>query len=339
MSRPETTGTQRAAAFLLSLDEQARSRVLGSMEAELALSVAAAMRDVDPELCGSAAIEELTGELARAAHTGEVVRSQDNDELLAILEASFGTERAQEMVREIEERHRRAQPFEFIEAYQPLQVVSVLANESPGVMALLMAHVAPSFSAAVLSRYEPQAAFEVVKRMTQIDPPHIDTLLQIADQLKARFEREASAVVLRDRSDSLRTIADLLTFSQTATEKAVLEGLEEHDDSVAKEIREFMFTWTDLADIDKRAMQKILAAVDTRTLSMALKACQPDVLSNIESNLSVRVKEMVADERELAGAVPFAEVQAARNEILTAVRTLMETGEFSPARAGQELVT
>ena len=47
---------------------------------------------------------------------------------------------------------------------------------------------------------------------------------------------------------------------------------------------------------------------------------------------------MVMDERELAGAVPMTEVLQMRGEVMKAVRDLMESGEFRPARAGEDLV-
>ena len=100
-----------------------------------------------------------------------------------------------------------------------------------------------------------------------------------------------------------------------------------------------MFTWDDLATIDRRAMQKILASVETQTLSLALKGSSQEVEANIMENLSSRVRDMVADERELAGSVPLADVQAARSEIMGAVRALMDAGDFTPARAGQEMVS
>ena len=104
-------------------------------------------------------------------------------------------------------------------------------------------------------------------------------------------------------------------------------------------IREFMFTWEDLATVDKRGMQKILASVETRTLSIALKGSSKAVEDNVMANLSARVREMVTDERELAGAMSVTEVQMCRDEVLKAVRGLMESGEFRPSRAGDELVS
>jgi flagellar motor switch protein FliG len=100
-----------------------------------------------------------------------------------------------------------------------------------------------------------------------------------------------------------------------------------------------MFTWENLADLDKRAMQKVLASIDTKTLAISLKGSTAPVEENIMNNLSSRVRDMIKDERETAGPMSMADVLVARNEVMKAVRTLMESGEFRPSRAGEELVT
>ena len=56
-------------------------------------------------------------------------------------------------------------------------------------------------------------------------------------------------------------------------------------------------------------------------------------------NLSSRVRDMVAEERELAGAMPMTDVTAARDEIMTNIRAMIEAGEFRPNRGGDELVS
>ena len=215
----------------------------------------------------------------------------------------------------------------------------MLGGESPAVVALVMAHIAPSVSAEVLAQFSEDEALDIVKRMANINPPGIETMLAIADDLQDRLVVEASMPPPPDPADSIKSVADLMNFSGSEVEKAVLGGLEEEDEEMAGQVREFMFTWEDLAAIEKRAMQKVLASVDTRTLSMSLKGCSPQVEDNIMTNLSSRVREMVVDERELTGAVPLSEVIAARNEVMLAVRGLMDSGEFSPARAGEELVS
>jgi flagellar motor switch protein FliG len=130
----------------------------------------------------------------------------------------------------------------------------------------------------------------------------------------------------------------MLNFTRQDIERSILEHLEKEDEEMAAQIRENMFTWADLGDVDKRSMQKILASVDTHTLALALKACALEVEANVLSNLSSRVQEMVAEERELAGLVPMSEVLGARAEIMRAVHALIDAGEFKPSRGGEELV-
>jgi flagellar motor switch protein FliG len=142
-----------------------------------------------------------------------------------------------------------------------------------------------------------------------------------------------------DPARRLQSVAQILNNSAPEMEKKVIEALAQSDEKVANELREKLFTWEDIATLNRRAMTKILGTVDTKTLSVALKGCSKAVEQNILSNLSSRVREMVLEERELAGAMPLADVKLARDEVLKSIRALIESGEFRPNRGGEELVS
>lgn len=334
----EVTGAQKVAAFLLSLDKDVSAKIMRTLDPKVVPDIAEAMTELDPELCKVESVDAIWGDIASTVGMRTGVRPQDDFELHEILASTFGSEDADRVLRDIHTRRRKEQPFGFLDAYQAEIIARVMQDESPAIVSLILAHVSPAVSASVLGVFDEEKALDIVKRMTAIHPPAIETMLAIADDLQDRLRHMASLPAPPDPTESLRTIADLLNYSATDLEHSVLAGLEEVSEEMAGQVREFMFTWDDLAAIEKRSMQKILASVDTRTLSMALKACPPAVEKNVMDNLSKRVREMVADERELLGAVPFSEVVVSRNEILTAVRALMDAGEFAPARAGEELV-
>lgn len=339
--KPETlaSGSQRAAAFLLSLDKETSAKVMRGLDPKVVSKIAEAMTDLEPDLCSADAVDSLYRALARTLHQKAGVRPQDNYELFDLLESSYGPDEAKRVIDEIQARRRREQPFAFLEAAPTNLVARVLKEESPAVVALVLSHVAPATSADVLGAFEEDTTLEIVKRMTNVTPPGIETMLGIADDLQTRV-REASMVPApRAQEDSLRTVADMLNFAEAEIENSVLTRLEEEDGETAGSVRDLMFTWDDLAAIDKRAMQKILASIDTKTLSIALKASPEPVFDNVMNNLSSRVRDMVIDEKELLGAMPFSEVLQSRAAIMGAVRGLMDSGEFSPARASDELVT
>lgn len=332
------SGAQRAAAFLLSLEKDRSAEVMRALDPKVVSKIAEAMTHLEPGLCSVDAIDELYRDLARTFHQRTGVRPQDDFELFALLDSSYGADEAERVISEINARRRREQPFAFIEQIPGPLAARVLKEESPAVVALVLSHVAPSISADVLGAFDEETTLEIVKRMTNVTPPGIETMLTIADDLQDRIRAASLVPAPRAQEDSLRTVADMLNFSEAEIENAVLTRLEEEEAEMASQVRELLFTWDDLATIEKRAMQKILASIDTKTLSIALKACPEGVFENIMNNLSSRVRDMVLDEKELLGPMPFSDVLQARVEIMAAVRALMDSGDFSPARASEELV-
>ena len=332
-------GYQKVAAFLLSLNSDVSAKVMRGLDPKVIDGVASAMTELSPDLCTPKSVDGLYSDLARTIYQREGVRSQDDHELADILSQSYGEDEANRVLRDIRDRRRREQPFAFLDQFQPEVVARVLGEESPSIVSLILAHSSPTVSAAVLNVFEEEQTLEIVKRMTSIEPPGIETMLIIADDLAVRMREAERMPPPPDPTETLRTIADLLTHSKGTVEQTVLEGLAAFDETIAGQVKEFMFTWADLGAVDKRSMQKILSTVDTRSLSIALKASPPDVEENIMTNLSSRVRDMVADERDLAGPMSMAEVQISRNEILASVRALVESGEFEPVRAGEEMVS
>ncbi|MFZ5618403.1 MAG: FliG C-terminal domain-containing protein [Pseudomonadota bacterium] len=125
-----------------------------------------------------------------------------------------------------------------------------------------------------------------------------------------------------------------MNYLTQESESALTETLQESDEPLFKAIDEKRVTMDDLISIDKKAMQKILAGIDTRVLTVALKGASKEVEQSILENVSKRSRESILEERDLLGALPVAEVQAARMELLNQVRVLMKSGELKIRRAG-----
>ncbi|MDZ4774729.1 MAG: FliG C-terminal domain-containing protein [Planctomycetota bacterium] len=332
------SGAQKVAAFLLSLDKSAAAAVLKSLDPRVVSEVASAMTELDPKLLDRAAVDALYTELSKTLHTPSKPRAAADGELSTLLESSIGKDKSKSVLNEIVERRRHERPFARIEKMPSAVVGRALREESTAVAALVLAHLEPKFSAEILAAFEPDAAVDVVKRMSQIVPPGFDTLATVADSVEARVTIVGARPSPIEPKERLKTIAQMLSLSQKEVERAVLEGLEDTDQEMVGTIREFMFTWDDLASLDKRGMQKVLSSVETRSLAIGLKGSRPEVEANIMNNLSTRVKAMIVDERELAGALPMIEILASREIIMKAVRGLLESGELSSSKAGEELV-
>jgi flagellar motor switch protein FliG len=341
MSDSGTThaGTHKVAAFLLSLEKEVATGILKHLRDDVLIEVAQAMTEFDPEVFKDQGIDGVWRDLALAVNGPKRLESSDEQGLSEMLGAALGPQRAELLLEQIHARRLQERPFLSLEEVSADRLGRVLQVESAAVTALVLAHLEPSVSATVLSAFETELALDVVSRMASLTPPGFDTLQAIAADISARIESLGTTTSSGGPEERLRTIAEMLGFVKEDVELAVLDGLSEQDDDIASEIREFMFTWDDIATIDKRSMQKVLGSVDTRALSVSLKGSNPAVEANVMANLSARVRDMVGEERELAGAMPMSEVLAARNEIMLAVRKLMESGDFRPSRQGEDLVS
>jgi len=337
MKSQDLRGDQRVAAFLLSLDRDQAAELMSRLDPEVVPAVAKAMLELDETFSDPESVDSLYTEVARDLHTRYGVDCAPVDSLNELLDKSFGDERGAEVAREIESRRLAERPFAMVEEASPVSIAAALSEESISIVAVILAHMTPAVAAEVLGRMEEARGLEIVQRMANLEPIQPGTLASLSQHLVTRVG-DHEETRLTEGPARVQSIAEMLNFTRQDVERSILENLEKEDEEMAAEIRESMFTWSDLGDVDKRSMQKILAAVDTRTLALALKACDPEVEANVLSNLSTRVQEMVAEERELAGLVPMTEVHASRAEVMRAVHALIDAGEFKPSRGGEELV-
>jgi len=331
-------GVQRVAALLLSLEPAQATAILKSMPPELVTRVAQAMVDLDPRLTKKGVLEELLRELARGLNRPRAVAACDAEHLKKLLGDAFGKQ-SDELLRSIHERRLSTRPFLELERHAPANLARVLKQESNAVAALVLAHLEPVQTAQVLKLYEQEVALDIVRRMVQLEAPSPALVRTIAADLSQRLASAPLPSPTSDPEKRLKSVAAILNSSAPEMEKKVIETLAQADEKIANELREKLFTWDDIATLNRRAMTKILGTVDTKTLSVALKGCLPAVEQNILANLSSRVRDMVLEERELAGAMTMADVKIARDEILKSIRALIESGEFRPNRGGEELVS
>jgi flagellar motor switch protein FliG len=331
-------GYQRVAAFLLSLEPAVASSILKGMSPDVVTKVAQAMVDLDPRLSKQGVVEELVRELARGLHRPRAVSACDADHLKKLLGDAFGKQ-ADELLRQIQEKRLASRPFLELERRTPEELARVLRDESAAVAALVLAHLDPNQTALVLKLFPEESALDIVRRMVQLEPPSPQLVRSVASDLAQRLASAPLPAPGADPARRLQSVARILNSSAPTMEKKVIEALAQSDEKVANELREQLFTWEDIATLNRRAMTKILGTVDTKTLSIALKGCSQSVEQNILANLSSRVREMVLEERELAGAMPITDVKLARDEVLKNIRALIESGEFRPSRGGESLVS
>ena len=330
------TGAEKAAILLLKLGHEHSAKVLkllGENEvtqvtAEIVKAGSVRKEDTD------AAINEFATMIVANDHiaTGGVAMAKQ------LLEASLGEQRATEILDNLRVSLVKA-PFEFLRHADARQVLNFLSGEHPQTIALVLAHMHPDASSMVLGGLPEELQRDVSIRIATLDQAAPDVIPQVEAMLERRLSSVLKTSSDTSTADGVQTLIDILNRSDRATERSIFEGLEEHDEELADEVRSRMFVFEDIVSLDDRAIQLILRQVDAKELATALKGVRAEVKAKILKNMSERAAQNLEEEIVLLGAVRMKTVEEAQGGIVRVIRALEESGQVVVSRGTDEYVS
>jgi len=324
------TGKQKAAIFCINVGAEQSARILKYLrddEIEILTVEIAQARKVSAEVR-----DEVLREFVGVATAEQHIRTGGIDYAREILEKSVGEHRAREILQRLTASLRK-RPFDAVRRTDPSQIAGFLANEHPQTIAVVMAHLVPEQAAIVLGSLSPERQADVVKRVSTIDK----TSPEMLRELERVLERKMSALVTQESTvaGGLAWAVDVLNRVDRATERGILEILNQQDPELATEIQQRMFLFDDIIKLDDRTVQRILREVDMiKDLPLALKGSTDEVWRKLQSNLSKRAYEALKESVEFIGPVRIRDVEEAQTKIVGVIRRLEEKGELQITRGG-----
>jgi flagellar motor switch protein FliG len=216
-------------------------------------------------------------------------------------------------------------------------VLSFIQDEHPQTIALVMAHMPPEQAAMVMGGLAESLQREVACRLATMDR----TAPDVIEHVERVLERKLSSVLQPGEltvAGGVQSLVDILNRSDRATERLILEGLERNDPDLADEVRQRMFVFEDITQLDDRSIQLILRQVDNKDLAIALKGVGQNVRDKILRNLSERAAANLNEEIGLLGPVRLKQVEEAQGAIVRIIRALEESGQLVLSRNSDEFV-
>jgi flagellar motor switch protein FliG len=328
------TGTQKAALVLLEMGTERSAKVMRMLrETEVTeiTSEIARMRSVD-----SRVVDDVVAEFDAMHHARESVTAGGIDMARQLLEKSLGSQRAAEILERVMATMVHV-PFEFLRQADPRQVLGFIQDEHPQTVALVLAHMSSKSAAMVLGGLPEDIQLQVAQRLALMDR----TSPEVIEQVEKQLERKLSTVLQpteMSTAGGVQSLVDILNRSDRGTERIILEGLERADETLADEVRQRMFLFTDIGGLDDRSVQLILRQVDTKQLAIALKGVDQSVRQKIVNCMSERAGQNLVEEIELLGAVRLKQVEEAQSGIIRVIRALEESGQLVLTRSADEFV-
>jgi flagellar motor switch protein FliG len=331
----ELAGTQRAAILLMSLGEQDAANLLKQLDAREVQKLGIAMaelkevsRDQMTSVLGTF-IGVVDGKADIASGSTEYVRR--------VLTQAVGKQKT-DMLLDRVSTGQTGQGIEALKWMEAKAVAQIISGEHPQIAAIVLSHLEPDQSASILPLLADDMRTEVLMRIASLNEVPQSALTEL-DQL---VEKQANATpppaALR-RIGGARTVANILNAMEKDKSGEELGKIEKSDGEMHQQIKDLLFIFDNLLDVDDRGIQALLREVGSDTLAVALRGAEPDVQDKILRNMSKRAAEILKDDMEARGPVKLTDVEAAQKEIVVIAQRLAEEGTISlGGKGGSEFV-
>jgi flagellar motor switch protein FliG len=327
----EFNGRQKAAIFLVSVGSEISAEIfkyLREDEIETLTFEIARMETIEPEQK-----DEVLQEFQELMMANQFITTGGIDYARELLEKSLGSQKAIDIINRLTSS-LQVRPFDFIRRTDPAHLLNFIQQEHPQTIALILAYLEPNKSSIILQNLPNEIQHDVARRIATMDRTSPEVLREVERVL----EKKLSTLSSEDYTTAggVGNIVEILNLVDRASEKQIIEALEDEDPELAEEIKKRMFVFEDIVMLDDRAIQKVLREVDSQELSKALKSVDTEVQDKIFRNMSKRAAQMLKEDMEYMGPIRLKDVEESQQKIVSIIRHLEDTGEIVVARSGED---
>jgi len=318
----------------MSLGEQDAANVLKQLDAREVQKLGVAMaelKQISREQM-SAVLEKFIG----AADSRANIAAGSPDFVRRVLTQAVGKQKTDLLLDRVS-TGQTGQGIEALKWMEAKAVAHIISGEHPQIGAIVLSHLEPEQSAAILALLSEDMRTEVLMRIASLNEVPQTALTEL-DQLVEKQTNVAPPAPLR-RIGGARTVANILNAMERDKSGEELGKIEKSDSDMHQKIKDLLFIFDNLMDVDDRGIQALLREVGSDTLAVALRGAEPEVQERILKNMSKRAAEILKDDMEARGPVKLADVEAAQKEIIVIAQRLAEEGTISlGGKGGGEFV-
>jgi len=316
----DVSGARKAAVLMAGLGSERAANVLQRLREEEIESLSAEMARLSQ--VGPETTDSVFSEMAAAGSKGAGAAG-GLDFVREVIERALGPERAAELLGKIA-GPAETRPFEFLRRVPVERIATLLRSESPQMIALVLANLPTTLSAAVLGKLPEPMQPDVALRIARMG----ETTAAVIEQLENALRQRLNASSDREYAvaGGTKTLAGILNHADRTLERNVLENLATSDSELAEKVRGMLFVFEDLVKLEERAVQQVLRDVDQKDLVLALRGAPEEVKEVVLANMSERGAAMLKEEMEIQPPQRKSDIDAAQSRVVAVVRRLEEAG-------------
>jgi len=312
---------RKAAIFMVSIGAEASSQIFRHLSEEEIEMLSAEIAKI--ENVASNELSAVDEEFHQMILAQEYIAAGGFAYAQQILESALGENRALDIIRRVQTT-LQVKGFNVLDNVDMTQLMTFLQKEHPQTIALVLSQLPPMNASNVLTELPPGIQVDVVYRIARMERVSPETLAAVEKVLESHIDFSQGS----SQFGGVKAAAEMLNMVGARFEKHILSGIARENSDLAMEIKNLMFVFEDIINLDDRSIQKVLKEVDNRELAMGLKLCSEELKQKILTNMSKRASEMIVEELEYMGPVRLREVEEVQQRIVDIIRRLEDEGEI-----------
>ncbi len=283
---------------------------------------------------GNAQVEAVLDEFYKLCLTHKMMTDGGLDYARNVLEKAFGESTARNLLEKVS-KTLQSKPFNFFMKGDPKALLSLLQNERAQVIALILAYMEPMQAAQVLEELPDDKRIQTVESMARMDRVSPEAIAIVEEEMKRKF---ATIITSEDNMSlgGVDYVADMMNHVDRSSERKIFEELDKRNPDLAQTIRDKMFVFENILDMDDRSVQRFVRDCDAKDIVFALKNASEDMRAIFFSNMSKRMAETVRGDLEITTNVRLKDVEEAQQRIVNIIRNLEEQGEVIIKKGGED---
>ncbi|MGD1070248.1 MAG: flagellar motor switch protein FliG [Bryobacteraceae bacterium] len=331
VSTSSLPGVRKAAVLLMGLGDQLSADIIRQLAPD-------EIRRINGEISALDAVppEQMLlvfREFETLSTTGRFFAKGGPDSARRLIEQAIGRETTQKLLdtpRPSEELPPAAEPGGPFHDTDPQELAKVLSEENPQTLALILANLGPEQAGRLMASLPAEIRPQVALRIALMDRISPEVFNRIAQAIRARLKASRQIT----RSNGSRALASILNNLDKEIAEDLLTAIEPENETTVASVRQLMFVFEDIVDIDKEGIKVLLAKVDRKTLTLALKGTSEKIKQHFSQCMSQRSAEMLFEDMEALGPVRIRDVSAAQQQIVGTIRQLEKEGAIAASGPG-----
>lgn len=329
---PELDTKQKAALVIVSLGADKASQIykyLSEQDIEdLTYEVAKLGKS------SNAQVEGALDEFYKLCMTHKMMTDGGLDYARDVLEKAFGEMTARSLLEKVS-KTLQSKPFNFFMKGDPKALLSLLQQERPQVIALIMSYMDPEQAAQILEQLPDSKRIPTLEGMAKMDRVSPEAIAIVEEEMKRKY---ATIITSEDNMNlgGVDYVADVMNHVDRSNERRIFDELDKVNPDLSQTIRDKMFVFENILDMDDRSIQRFIRDCDAKDIVYALKTASEEMRQVFFANMSKRMAETVRGDLEMTTNIRLKDVEEAQQRIVNIIRHLEDMGEVIISKGGDD---